>query len=112
MCGRVYIKTSLEELVRNFAFAERGAIDALGNRFPRYNGAPTLDYPIIIRDMVREPDVMGPVFASARWNWALSPSWMLSSSVRVARLSGDARRSPLAERPTQTTVSTGLAYRF
>ena len=52
------------------------------------------------------------VFASARWNWALSPAWMLSTSVRVARLSGDARRSPLAERPTQTTVSTGLAYRF
>ncbi|MBY2944213.1 MULTISPECIES: SOS response-associated peptidase [Rhizobium] len=74
MCGRVYIKTSLEELVRNFAFAERGAIDALGNRFPRYNGAPTLDYPIIIRDMVREPDIMGPVFASARWG--LMPAWM------------------------------------
>lgn len=52
------------------------------------------------------------VFASARWNWVLSPSWMLSSSVRVARLAGDARRSPLAERATQTTVSTGLAYRF
>ena len=52
------------------------------------------------------------VFAAARWNWALSPNWMLSTSVRVARLAGDARRSPLAERPTQTTVSTGLAYRF
>lgn len=52
------------------------------------------------------------VFAAARWNWALSPAWMLSTSVRVARLSGDARRSPLAERTTQTTVSTGLAYRF
>lgn len=52
------------------------------------------------------------VFAGARWNWALSPSWMLTTSARVARLSGDARRSPLAERATQATISTGLAYRF
>lgn len=73
MCGRIYVKTSLDELVRNFAFAERGAIDGLGNSFPRYNGAPTQDYPIIIRDVVREPDIMGHVFASARWG--LMPSW-------------------------------------
>ena len=52
------------------------------------------------------------VFVGARWNWALSPAWMLTTGARVARLSGDARRSPLAERPTQTSISTGLAYRF
>ncbi|MCC2954579.1 MipA/OmpV family protein [Massilia sp. IC2-477] len=48
----------------------------------------------------------------ARWNWALSPSWMLTSSVQATRLAGDARRSPLVERPTNVTVSTAFAYRF
>lgn len=52
------------------------------------------------------------VSASAGWNWALSPAWMLASSVRVARLRGDARHSPLVQRPTSVTVSSGLAYRF
>lgn len=47
---------------------------AFSNQFPRYNGAPSLYYPIIIRDMVREPNIMGPVFVSARWG--LQPSWM------------------------------------
>ena len=48
----------------------------------------------------------------ARWNWAFSPSWMLTSQVQVARLAGDARRGPLVERPTNLTVSTAIAYRF
>ncbi|OON63842.1 hypothetical protein B0920_10990 [Massilia sp. KIM] len=48
----------------------------------------------------------------ARWNWALSPSWMLTTNVQALRLTGDARRSPLVERPTNVTVSTALAYRF
>lgn len=52
------------------------------------------------------------VAISARWNWALSPGWMVSSVVRAARLQGDARRSPLVERANNITVSTGLAYRF
>ncbi|RFB93596.1 DUF159 family protein [Rhizobium leguminosarum bv. trifolii] len=74
MCGRIFIKTSLEELIGNFAFAVKGGdIDGLGNRFPRWNGAPSQDYPIIIRDIVREPDTSGPIFATARWG--LMPSW-------------------------------------
>lgn len=48
----------------------------------------------------------------ARWNWALSPSWMLTSFVHGTRLAGDARRSPLVERPANVTVSTAFAYRF
>lgn len=52
------------------------------------------------------------VYASAGWNWALSPSWILASSARVALLKGDARHSPLVQRTTNFTVSTGLAYRF
>ncbi len=48
----------------------------------------------------------------ARWNWAWSPSWMLTSSVQATRLLGSARKSPLVERPTNLTVSTAIAYRF
>ena len=48
----------------------------------------------------------------ARWNWAFSPSWMLTSQVQVKRLAGDARHSPLVERPTNLTVSTAIAFRF
>jgi outer membrane protein len=48
----------------------------------------------------------------ARWNWAWSPSWMLSSSAQATRLLGSARLSPLVERPTKLTVSTAIAYRF
>lgn len=74
MCGRIYIEATLEEMLQNFACADRGDVGSLSNQFPRYNGAPSLYYPIIIRDMVREPDIMGPVFVSARWG--LQPSWM------------------------------------
>lgn len=52
------------------------------------------------------------VHLGARWNWALTPEWMLSSSAQATRLLGDARHSPLAERPTNLTVSTAIAYRF
>jgi outer membrane protein len=52
------------------------------------------------------------VYVGAGWNWALSPSWMVVSAARLARLRGDARHSPLVERPTNFTVSTGLVYRF
>ncbi|MBB3355496.1 hypothetical protein FHT70_005458 [Rhizobium sp. BK049] len=45
MCGRIFVKTSLEELISNFPFAVRGGDIGLGNRFPRWNGAPSLDYP-------------------------------------------------------------------
>ncbi|WP_374586738.1 MipA/OmpV family protein [Pseudoduganella sp.] len=48
----------------------------------------------------------------ARWNWALAPSWILTSGVQVNRLVGDAKASPLVERATNVSVSTALAYRF
>jgi outer membrane scaffolding protein for murein synthesis (MipA/OmpV family) len=48
----------------------------------------------------------------ARWNWAWSPSWMLTTSVQATRLLGSPRLSPLVERPTNLTVSTAIAYRF
>ena len=52
------------------------------------------------------------VFAQARLNWTLSPSWMLTSTLQTSRLLGDAKNSPLVERPTNVTVTTALAYRF
>ena len=52
------------------------------------------------------------VFAQARLNWTLSPSWMLTSTLQASRLVGDAKNSPLVERPTNVTVTTALAYRF
>jgi outer membrane scaffolding protein for murein synthesis (MipA/OmpV family) len=52
------------------------------------------------------------VHVGARWNWVFTPSWMLSSNLQAKRLLGDARLSPLTERPTNVTVSTAIAYRF
>ena len=52
------------------------------------------------------------VRVGARWNWALSPSWMLTTNVPATRLTGSARHSPLVERPTNVTVSTAFAIRF
>lgn len=52
------------------------------------------------------------VFVGARWNWAVSPAWVVTTSARAARLAGDARRSPLTERAGQFSISTGLARRF
>ncbi len=51
-------------------------------------------------------------YVGAGWNWALSPSWMVTSAARLSRLRGDARHSPLVERPTNFSVSSGLVYRF
>lgn len=47
-----------------------------------------------------------------RWNWSMTPSWLLTTGVQATRLQGSAKDSPLVERPTNLTVSTALAYRF
>lgn len=52
------------------------------------------------------------VRVGARWNVALSPSWMLVTNVQATRLVGSVRNSPLVERPTNVTVSAAFAYRF
>jgi hypothetical protein len=52
------------------------------------------------------------VRVGARWNWALSPAWMVTNGLQVSRLMGDAGNSPLVERPTNVSVSTALVYRF
>lgn len=70
MCGRVFVKSGPDELLRAFSFARPGEPAALGNLQPRYNGSPGLDYPII----VREPDTAGGMFMRARWGFI--PRWM------------------------------------
>lgn len=52
------------------------------------------------------------VHLNARWNWSLSPSWLVTTGAQATRLRGSAADSPLTERPTNLTVSTALAYRF
>ncbi|WP_165390825.1 MipA/OmpV family protein [Pseudoduganella lutea] len=52
------------------------------------------------------------VRVGARWNWAVSPAWMVTTGLQASRLVGDARKSPLVERPTNVSVSTALVYRF
>jgi MipA family protein len=48
----------------------------------------------------------------ARWNWAWSPSWMMTTDVRAKRLLGSASHSPLVERSSNLTVTTAIALRF
>jgi outer membrane protein len=52
------------------------------------------------------------VHAELRWNWALSPAWMLVSKLQAQQLTGDAKESPLVERPLNLSATMGLAYRF
>jgi outer membrane scaffolding protein for murein synthesis (MipA/OmpV family) len=52
------------------------------------------------------------VHADLRWNWAWTPSWMLTTDLKAKRLLGSASHSPLVERPGNLTVSTAIAYRF
>ncbi|ANL73013.1 hypothetical protein AMC83_CH03058 [Rhizobium phaseoli] len=101
MCRRIHIKTSSDEIVGSFPFAQRGEIDSLGDRLPRYNGFPTQVYPIIVRDIIRKPNMIGPVFAPARWEF-LAP-WMKPG-----------RRQPLINAPCEGIAAHDLfqlAYR-
>jgi outer membrane scaffolding protein for murein synthesis (MipA/OmpV family) len=46
------------------------------------------------------------------WSVDLAPKWVVVGSLERRRLRGDAARSPLAERTSNSYVSAGLAYRF
>lgn len=48
----------------------------------------------------------------ARWNWTLTPSWMLVSGLDATRQLGTTRTSPLVTRTTGVSVATALALRF
>lgn len=71
MCGRVYSRRPLAEMVAEFSFASPGDISALANAFPRWNGAPRQDYPIIVVDELAKGTT---IFKSA--SWGLIPTWM------------------------------------
>ena len=73
MCGRIFVKTNLTEMMANFSFAKPLELSGLDNQFPKYDGPPGENYPIIIRDEVREGGVMAPVFVAARWGFI--PHW-------------------------------------
>jgi putative SOS response-associated peptidase YedK len=74
MCGRVYVKTSVAEMVRRFNFADPGGVGALDNSFPRYNGAPTQMYPIIVVDELAKGSTM---FVAARWGFVTKTGGLL-----------------------------------
>ena len=91
MCGRVIVKTSVSELLATFSFAKRAEDDGLDDFAPRYNGAPGLEYPLI----VREPDMPGTRFMSARWG--LIPRWMKDTKGGPRPI--NAKSETVAEKP-------------
>lgn len=52
------------------------------------------------------------VHGGIRWNWELSPSWLLVTDVSTSYLTKSAGDSPLVEKRNYTTFATGIAYRF
>lgn len=70
MCERVFVKSTIPHMVRRFEFAHAGDIEGLGNGFPIWNGAPSLIYPIVIRE---EHSISMAGFVSAKWG--LVPGW-------------------------------------
>ncbi|MER8410050.1 SOS response-associated peptidase [Mesorhizobium sp. M1342] len=93
MCGRVFVKSTIPDMVRRFEFAHPGHIERLGNGFPIWNGAPSLTYPIIIRE---ELSTSMAGFVSAKWG--LVPGW--------ARDGGG--RPPPVNARCETIASNGL----
>ncbi|MBX4901150.1 SOS response-associated peptidase [Rhizobium bangladeshense] len=97
MCSRVYIKESLHDLARSFAFAGQGELDGLVDRIPRYNGSPSQVYPIIIEDAALRTGIRAPVFAIAKWGL-----------VSASRTPSD-RRPPLVNVRCEKIPTHGLA---
>ena len=64
-------------MVRRFEFAHPGDVERMGNGFPIWNGAPSLNYPIINRE---ELSTSMAGFVSARWG--LVPGWARDGSGR------------------------------
>ncbi|MER8848572.1 MULTISPECIES: hypothetical protein [Mesorhizobium] len=72
-------------MVRRFEFVHPGEVERLGNSFPLWNGAPSLTYPIIIRE---ELSTSMAGFVSARWG--LVPGWgyRICSAKRLGQSQG------------------------
>jgi putative SOS response-associated peptidase YedK len=97
MCGRVYVKSTIPEMIKRFGFADPGEIERLSNGFPRYNGAPRLVYPIIVMDELMKGTAG---FASA--TWGLVPYW--------SKDGGGGRPPPINAR-AETIATNGLFRR-
>lgn len=69
MCGRVFVKSSFAELLAAFSGVRRDDNLAALDSGPRFNGAPSLTYPIIVADA----DAIHGRYTLARWG--LVPSW-------------------------------------
>ena len=111
------LELGVQRLAIELGAHHRLALDAgltLGNR--RYNsaffGVGETDSVNSGHPMFDAGGGLKDLHLGARWNWAWSPSWMLTSGVQATRLLGSARMSPLVERPNNLTVSTAIAYRF
>ena len=76
MCGRVFVESTFDELMGNFDAVRRSNMPGL-DRGPRYNGAPSLTYPIIVHDA----DAIHGAFTEARWG--LIPSWVKEPKPKV-----------------------------
>lgn len=85
-------------------------VDADYNR--AYFGVSPLESSRSANPVYRPGGGLKDVRVGARWNWAMSPTWMLTTNVQATRLVGAARHSPLVERPSNVTVSAAFAYRF
>ena len=77
MCGRVFVKSTFAELLSAFAAVRRADNLASLDQGPRFNGAPSLIYPI----MVRDADATSAAFTEARWG--LIPSWVKEAKPKV-----------------------------
>ncbi len=77
MCGRIFIKSTIAELVQAFSWADPGEVSSLYNQFPRYNGAPRQWYPIIVAD---DQNRGTGGFVAAQWG--LIPVWQKGPQTR------------------------------
>jgi putative SOS response-associated peptidase YedK len=98
MCGRVYVKSTITELMQRFGSVRQTHPDQLEDNGPRYNGAPGLEYPLI----VRAPDFAGGMFISARWGfipyWAKEPRPQINARCERIASSGMFRGAYRARR--------------
>lgn len=77
MCGRVFVKSTFAELMAAFSGVKRDDNLADLESGPRFNGAPSLTYPIIITDK----DASSGRFTTAKWG--LIPSWVKEAKPKV-----------------------------
>lgn len=83
MCGRVFVKSTFAELMASFAAVRRSNLPGI-EAGPRFNGAPSLAYPIIVAD----GDSSNGAWAEARWG--LIPPWTREAKPKVAPINARA----------------------